>query len=485
MRHAPRSRSLAGRLLPMVGLSLALMASSLPAVAQSGKLSHKLFDVTSSVLGNGLHVIEQPQASSDTVLVQLVVDVGLRDFACEQQQIPHVVEHVLFELNTRYTPEELRQKVRDLGGSSNGFTTAETTFFTLSIHSDYAMEAVETLLTMVRDIRWDEHDMQRVLRIVDTEIETPLSPIQRWYDSKPALFDAAKGHLYPGTNLDCEARSAAWSLDMASIKQAFDQYYRADNMTLILIGQIPADARAALLRGLGELQTGGKKSRFAVPASITDTPIIQKSGFGSSSAWVNLLTRAPGRSDPDFFAADILAEYFNERLFAEVRLKYGLGYTPRAYLEAETDQGVLYAFSKTLSDQVDTTSLLFGQLYGQIRKEGIPQQDLDRIKRKKVLQFEAQERQGVAVAELYRHFRKQIRDQGEMPDVTRALAAVTRDDIRRVMTRYLPETPVNAVLRPPTQAEASMTVTLIILLAALLAWPLNRWLQHRNRDNES
>jgi predicted Zn-dependent peptidase len=478
-------RSVLRRLVPVASLAVAQLAAPVEALAQTGKLSHRLFDVSSSVLGNGLHVIEQPQTSSDTVILQLVVDVGQRDFACEKQQIPHVVEHVLFELNTRYTPEELRQKVRDLGGSSNGFTTAETTFFTLSIHSDYAREAVDTLLTMVKDIRWDEREIQRVLRIVDTEIETPVSPIQRWYDSKPALYDAAKGQLYPGSSLDCEARSAAWSLDMSAIKQAFEQYYRADNMTLIIIGQMPDNARTALLDGLAALPAGGKKSQFQVPSTLRDEPITQKSGFGSSSAWVNLLTRAPGRADPDFFAAEILAEYISERLFAEVRLKYGLGYTPRAYLETETDQGVLYAFSKTLSDQVEATSLLFAQLYGQIRKEGIPQQDLERIKRRKVLQFEAQERQGVAVAEMYRHFRRQIREQGQMPDVTRALAAVSREDIRRVMTRYLPEKPVHAVLRPPTQAEASITVTLIILLAALLAWPLNRWLQARNRDDAS
>jgi predicted Zn-dependent peptidase len=482
--NPPCTRGSTGVMLMAAVLWGLLMSAGQPLDAHAAKVSHRLFDVRSSVLDNGLHVIEQPQTGSDTVIMQLVVDVGLRDFPCEKQQIPHVVEHVLFELNTRYTPEELRRKTRDLGGNSNGLTTAETTLYTLSIHSDHAMQIVETLLTMIRDIRWDPHELQRVLRIVDTEIETPLSPIQRWYDSKPALYDMAKAQLYPGTPLDCDTRSAAWHLDLASVKQAFDSYYRADNMTLIIIGQLHDDAKKSLLEGLATLPSGGLKSRFEVPATIITTPVVQKAGFGSSSAWVYLLTRSPGRADPDFFAADVLAEYLNERLFAEIRLKYGLGYTPRAYIEAEARQGVMFAFTKTLSDQVDTTSERFRHIYAQVREEGIPEPELQRIKRKKILKFEAEERTAIDIAELYRLFRTQIRSEAGMPRVTDAYASVTREDIRRVTGRFLPETPVNAVLRPPTQAEASITVTVIILIAAFLAWPLNRWLQRRNREEE-
>lgn len=448
------------------------------------KVSHALFtQVESHILDNGLHVIMAPRTTSDSVMLQLVVDVGLQDFPCDKQQIPHVIEHLVFESNTRYSPEELRNKSRDLGGFSNGWTTEENTQISVSIHSDHEREAIETLMTMIQDLRWDARDLERVKRIVDNELETPVSPIQRWFDNKRSVVELAKARLLPGTTLDCELRSSAESLNIDEIKAAYDAYYHAGNMTLIIVGNLSDTSLQWVKEQFGNLST--QATRGSLPRfKPTDTPpntelLIEKGGFGSANAWVNLLTGMPGTNDQDFPVAELITEYLNERLFAEVRLKYGLGYTPNATIIAGSDMSYLLASTKTRSDFIDLAQQVFEKVYQDLRNEQLTDADLQRMKRKLVLKFEARERDALDVAELYRLHRVVIRNTGHMPNMIEAYTQVKADDVKRVISRYLPEKPVIALLRPPTPMEASIAVTGAIFGAAVLGWPLNLWIQRR------
>lgn len=454
------------------------------------KVSHHLFEnVRSEVLGNGMQVIVAPRNTSDSVTLLLSVNVGLRDFPCEKQQIPHVIEHLLFENNTKYSPEELRNRIRDAGGSSNGWTNPDHTLVTVSIHSDYEQDAIATLATMIQDLRWDESDMKRVKRIVDSEIETPVSPIQRWFDSKRSVMDIAKGKLYPGTNLDCPLRSEAGVLSSAEIMSAFETYYKADNMVLIVVGNVSDDTSKWIAESFGNIKNSGRKpsveSRFD-PGHIPlhNEKIIEKGGYGNAQAWVNLLARMPGIDDPDFAAAQILTEYFNERLYAEVRLKYGLGYTPNAYLDAGNESSEMVATTKTRSDLYESVENIFIDIYRDLRTEEINDADLNRIKRKLTLKFEAKERDASDIAMLYEAYRSRLLSNGSMPDLVKEYNAVTQKDIARIIDRYLPEEPLIALLRPPSPIEAGMAVAGIIFGAAILGWPLNRWIQRRRKHQQ-
>lgn len=475
--------------IALLGTFLAAPLQSSNALAETvQRVSHALFEnVQSYVLANGLHVMMAPRESSDSVMLQLVVNVGLRDFPCDKQQIPHVIEHLLFENNTRYGPEELRNKIRDLGGFSNGWTTDENTLISVSIHSDYEKEALETLLTMVQDLRWDERDMPRVKRIVDSEIETPVSPIQRWYDSKRSVVEIAKGRLYPNTTLECVERSAAEPLTMDEIQTAYKAHYYAANMTLIVIGNLSSASRDWVETEFGKLPASSSTTapypRFRLTDSpVHNEPLEEKGGYGSAQAWVNLLTRMPGSDDADYAAAQILTEYFNETLYAQVRLKYGLGYTPNAFMASSPDISELVATTKTRSDLYQIAQQIFEKIYQDLRTQPIPESDLQRLKRKLILKFEAKEREALDIAELYRLYRHQIRENGKMPNLIEQYQKVSAADIKRVTTRYFPEQPLLAILRPPSPMEAALAVSGIILGAAVLGWPFNLWIQRRRHQ---
>ncbi|MFX5393286.1 hypothetical protein ABTD32_20000, partial [Acinetobacter baumannii] len=48
------------------------------------------------LLPNGLQVILKDGYERDHVSIRLVVGVGLDDFGCDQKELPHLLEHLLF-----------------------------------------------------------------------------------------------------------------------------------------------------------------------------------------------------------------------------------------------------------------------------------------------------------------------------------------------------------------------------------------------------
>ena len=54
------------------------------------------YSVEGYQLPNGLQLILKPNNDRGHVAIRLVVGVGLDDFSCADQQLPHLLEHLLF-----------------------------------------------------------------------------------------------------------------------------------------------------------------------------------------------------------------------------------------------------------------------------------------------------------------------------------------------------------------------------------------------------
>ena len=48
------------------------------------------------MLPNGLQLLLKPGTERGHVAIRLVVGVGLDDFSCEDKELPHLLEHLLF-----------------------------------------------------------------------------------------------------------------------------------------------------------------------------------------------------------------------------------------------------------------------------------------------------------------------------------------------------------------------------------------------------
>jgi predicted Zn-dependent peptidase len=87
------------------------------------------FQVEGYLLPNGLQLLLKPGYEKGHVSIRLVVGIGFDDFACEDKELPHLLEHLLFSGVDESGEGGLEERMQALGGDWNAFTSnTDTTF---------------------------------------------------------------------------------------------------------------------------------------------------------------------------------------------------------------------------------------------------------------------------------------------------------------------------------------------------------------------
>lgn len=465
---------------------LQLFIFSAPFSLAYGKsLSSDLFDVSSYRLNNGIPVIAKKLEANDRFSIQLIVNVGLMDFACKDRQKPHVLEHMLFEGTQTFSGPELRARIYNKGGEWNGFTTDEYTHYTMHIHASYADIAIDTLFRMINEPKITQASMENAKRSVNAERGIPNSLITQLFNDKLSLADIGKARLYPGTNLNCDRKAPVKHITLSHMSTLLENYYVSGNMTLIVLGHFNHTTVKALLNNtFGSLKQENAPQRPPiVPTPIKSEKLVERQPLNQSEAHVQMYLRAVGGTSALRAEWELLNTYLAERLFEEIRSKRGIGYTPRSKFKTGENIGHVLAQVKTTDQWYPQVENLFKKTYQNIKTSGIPPRDIERLKQRLILEFEAKERTNLQIAQLYRHQRRQIMESGRMPNLVEQFQNITPDSLQQVIDS-LPDEPLIGILRPPESHEVALRIGGIILISCLLAIPLFRILKKRRQTNQ-
>ena len=96
-----------------------------------------LKQIVERTLPNGLKVICLKKTGAPVVSVQLWYKTGS---FCESdgiRGISHILEHMMFRGSSKFGPEEHSNRINDVGGHCNAFTTEDVTVFMDSVPRDY------------------------------------------------------------------------------------------------------------------------------------------------------------------------------------------------------------------------------------------------------------------------------------------------------------------------------------------------------------
>src|SRR5690606_496303 len=128
----------------------------------------------------------------------------------------------------------------------------------------------------------------------------------------------------------------------------------------------------------------------------------------------------------------------------------------------------------------DQVAELFHTTYQQLRHDGIPAADVERLRHKLILEFESKQRDNNELAQTYRHFRHIIRDQGSMPDLVERLQQMDAARVNATLRNHLPLEPLLVSARPPSFGEALQRMLPATLVLGAVGVLLLRW-SHRRR----
>jgi zinc protease len=304
-------------------------------------------DVETHRLDNGLTLHVAAGHPSPVVAVQAWVGVGSSDETPQQAGVAHVLEHMLFKGSSAYGVGELARAIEGSGGEINAWTSFDHTVYHAVLARDHADTAIEALGDALSAPRVDPHELERERRVILEEIrqggDDPARSVAQ------SLFAAAYvAHPYRRPVIG--TADSVQRLGERDLVEFFRSYYVADNMTLVVAGDVdPVRVRRSVERRFRAMPAGRPQRRVAdEPAQRSPRAVAQLHDV--SEAYVSVGFHVPSARHPDLAALDVAAILLGEsesaRLPRRLRDRDELVTGADAHVHALRDPG-LFVLSAT------------------------------------------------------------------------------------------------------------------------------------------
>ena len=390
-------------------------------------------------LDNGLRILTAnlPYAQSVTCMVMLAA--GSRYETRETSGIAHFSEHMFFKgTERRPNARAIAGEIDSIGGEFNAFTSKETTAYYVKCAAEHRDVALDVLVDMLRNSRFDAGEIDREKGVIVEEMnmyfDTPRDYIGGVYEE--LLYgDQPLGWDIIGRKETVRAATRDTFMDYLG------RWYHPERMVVGIAGNIGDDAVERISSLLGDMDASSTGSADAAkPHANGRVKVFTKQ---SDQAHVILGVPSYELDHPDRYALQLLATVLgggmSSRLFTEVRERRGLAYYVFGVNHSYTDAGSLYSQAGVDINRIDEAlTTISGELKG-MAAEPVPSDELEKArsfaKGRFVLQLESP--QGLIMFGL----RKEVLER-RAPDPDEVLAgvsAVTAEDVQRVAQDLIAE----------------------------------------------
>ncbi len=123
------------------------------------------------------------------------MNTGARDEYPEEYGMAHFVEHMLFKGTAKRRAHHISNRMENVGGELNAYTTKEETFIYSTFLHEYFPRAVELLSDLIFHSEFSSHQ-------IDREREVIIDEINSYYDSPSELiYDDFENMMFTGHDI--------------------------------------------------------------------------------------------------------------------------------------------------------------------------------------------------------------------------------------------------------------------------------------------
>lgn len=186
-------------------------------------------------LDNGLRIIHLP-GSSPVAYCGFAVNAGTRDEQTEQYGLAHFVEHMLFKGTKKRKAWHILNRMENVGGELNAYTTKEETFLYSVCMAEDIERAMELLADLLLYSQFPPAEIEKEKEVVIDEINS--------YKDSPTelIFDEFEDLLFAGNQLGHNILGEPETLktfNTADCKSFVQNYYSTGNMIFFSYGKVP------------------------------------------------------------------------------------------------------------------------------------------------------------------------------------------------------------------------------------------------------
>jgi len=335
-------------------------------------------------IADGPLVLSHAMPHSQSVALGIFVDVGSRDEVECLSGITHALEHMLFKGTAQMDVHQLAEKLDELGGNANAFTSRERTCFHLHVLHEHWVEALDILMQMVREPALPEAEWQREREVIYAEMAMVEDTPEEWLMDQhlEALFpDHALGRPVLGTHASLSSFS---TVDLSNYLQ---HWYRSPRLLIVAAGNINHDA---LVGAVGEISWAA--SSEAEPRLAATPPASGLQALPRAGEQAQIIVSFPGivaaseKRPIAWLANQLLGGGMSACLFREIREKRGLAYGVGSHLNTLSDSGTWSITCGTEPKRAAECVSLLTELLQNFATQ-ISEEEIERAKRQLQVQF--------------------------------------------------------------------------------------------------
>jgi len=275
------------------------------------------FPVDEKIFPNGLRAYVVHYDSPGLVAYYSVVRTGSRnEVEPGKSGFAHFFEHMMFRGTDKYSQEAYNSVLKQMGADSNAYTSEDMTVYHILAGKTALPKIVEIEADRFQHLKYSEPDFEKEARAVLGEYNKGASnPLQKMFE---ALYDNAfVSHTYKHTTIGFLKDIEAMPQQFAYSRQFFDRYYRPDNVTLLIVGDVDtAEAWKLIEDAYGGWKVGPPRPAVPVEPAQAKEKTAALGWKGATLPQLLVGYHAPGFSttNVDLPALDVLAELvFAER----------------------------------------------------------------------------------------------------------------------------------------------------------------------------
>lgn len=219
-------------LLAMAVTAPAAHAAPAPAAHQALKIPP--LEYHQRTLPNGLQVLSIEDHSNPTVSVQMWYHVGSKDDPEGRSGFAHLFEHLMFKSTKHMHAEQMDRLTEDVGGANNASTGDDVTNYFEVVPSNHLRTLLWAEAERLSNLNVDEKNFKSERAVVEEEYRQSVlaNPYGR-------LFNAIDPHSYTVHPYQRPVIGSIDDLEAATLDNVIafhETFYRPDNATLIVAG---------------------------------------------------------------------------------------------------------------------------------------------------------------------------------------------------------------------------------------------------------
>ncbi|MCD6011406.1 MAG: putative zinc protease y4wA [Flavipsychrobacter sp.] len=416
-----------------------LLGASLLACAKQATATIKFKEYT---LPNGLHVILQEDHSTPIVAVSVMYHVGSKNEDPQRTGFAHFFEHLLFEGSDNIKRGEYMKFIQSAGGQLNANTTQDRTFYFEVLPSNQLELAL-----------WMESERMAHAKIDATGVETQRKVVKeekkQRYDNTPygQLINVIFENAYVKYPYRWSPIGKEQYIDQATLDEFMNFYktfYVPNNAVLVIAGDIQADQTTALIsKYFGEIPKGTKAIPRPTEIEPAQTAERRVNFYDNVQLPAIILGyHIPKQGTPDYYAVQMLTQLLSQgkssRFEKEIVDKQEKAVQAAAFDLGNEDPGmaIMLGIANMGVKPEELEKAMLDEIEN-VKKNGVTDEEYTKLQNTAENDFISQNQKNVGVATNLATYYTFLGDANLINTELERYKKVTKDDIKRVATKYL------------------------------------------------